>query len=115
MRLSEAVRRADMMRPNTVPDQAKRDWLMQLEAEFAEMMEEELTLLTEQDDPELLMPSPHDVVYHMYLAPFIDMYQEEMELWQMDSINANQAVAEAKAWYRRNNQKETPLIKGVFI
>ena len=119
MRLSEAVRRADKMRPNTVPDPEKKTWVMQLEGEFAEMMgldmPEPPQEFEDQIDPELLIPAPYDIVYPLYIAGYIDFYQEEAELWQMDTIVANQAVAEAKAWYRRNHGKDNPQTKGLWV
>ena len=115
MRLSEAVRKADIMRPNNVPDPEKRAWIMQLESDFAEMMDVDTPDLTEQDDPELLVPEPLSYVYPLYLNGFIDLYQEETELWQIDSAVANQAVAEVKASYRRTMRQDEPQLKGVWI
>ena len=116
MRLHEAIDMADRMRPNNValPDKIRCIW--RLEREFSEMMRTEVPEWEiDDDDPELLIAPPHDQVYYMYLLPFIDFAQEEMDLYQVDSMAANQILSEVKSMYRRGHRADTATLKGVFI
>lgn len=117
MRLHEVIDTADRMRPNSVHFEDKVREVYRLEREMAEMMEEEVPvwdLATE--DPLMLVGSPHDQVYALYLLPFIDLQQEETDLYQVDSIAANAALSEVKAMYRRGHEPVNhTMIKGVFI
>lgn len=114
MRLSEAVDRADAIRPNPILIEEKRNWLRQLESDIAEMMETDLPEWTMTDDPELLLPEPKDYLYPLYLLPYIDLWLEETDLYQLDIIQANQSITEIKAWWRRNNRSQKKQYKGVF-
>lgn len=117
MRLHEAINAADRMRPNSVGEPDKISAIYRLERDFAEMMEvdpPEWDL--DEEDPELLIAAPHDQVYPVYLLPFIDIMQEEIDKYQADSVASNQMLAEVKSAYRRGHRftKNTQL-KGVFI
>ena len=116
MRKSEAIDRADLMRPNAIPRPEKETWLDELEAEFQEMMGIEEREIEADDDPELLIPDPQAQVYIACLLPSIDWYQEETDLYQIDMIAANQKLAEVKAWWRRNNRQTKDIrFKGVWL
>ena len=116
MRLHRAIDIADRMRPNNVELNEKISCLWRLECEFAEMMGEEFPDWTDgAEDPELLIGAPHDQVYPMNLLPFIDHMQEEMDLYQVDAMAANQVLNDVTSMYRRSNQANTAKIKGVFI
>lgn len=118
MRVSEAIIKADRMRSNAVPDPDKRAWLLQLETEIAECMKKPVPVWGEDEDPELLAPDPFTQFYVVYLAAWIDYYQEEMDLYQIDTIMANNMISNFKSWYTRNHKSEDnniPKIKGVWI
>lgn len=100
----DAIKYADDMRPNAVPDEIKNGWLMTLEAEFYETMGEEFEPTVFPDEAELIMPSPYNQAYPLYLATMIDMYNQDMALYQNDFAISNQSVSEAKAWWRRHNR-----------
>jgi hypothetical protein len=103
MKISEAIEKADSIRPNTVRYEDKKKWLLTLEAEMAELMEVAMPQYPDDEDTELLMPSPSDEMYPLYLLPYIDFVLEESDLYQMDSAMSEQAVSEARRWYRRHN------------
>lgn len=115
MRLSEALFQADALRPNAIGPETKKAWLWRLEMELAEMMDEEPPIFSEFDDPELLMPDPFSNIYPLYLAPYIDFVNEETDLYQLDTIESNAVLSDAKKWWRRNHKKKCDTkIKGVF-
>lgn len=117
MTITEAMDRADRIRPNAVHPHDKRLSLYKLEAQIAEMMGVDVPEWTDdEDDYELLVQDPYSEVYPMHLCACIDWVQEETDLYQIDMITANQAFTELKAWWRRNNrQMEDIHYKGVFI
>ena len=116
MKLREAIDRADRIRPNAVHQDDKRLALYKLECDVAEMMGEELPEWDPDDDCDLLMPDPHSEIYPAHLCAYIDWAQEETDLYQIDMFMANQTMAEAKAFWRRNvRQDEDIKIKGVFV
>ena len=78
----------------------------ELEGEFAEMMGVKVpdnAWLQGGDDVELLMSHPHDGVYALYLCAMIDNANQETALYANDMTVANEAIAAAKAWWRRHN------------
>ena len=117
MTISEALDRADRMRPNAVHYDDKKRSLWKLETQFAEMIGDEIPDWTnEEEDYELLIPAPYDQSYVYHLMAFIDHAQEETDLYMIDSAMANQETKEAMAWYRRNVRQHTDTrFRGVFI
>lgn len=118
MRITEAMDRADRMRPNAVHQYDKRLSLYKLECQIAEMMgvDEPEWEMDSNEDYELLVPDPHSQIYPFHLMAYIDFAQEETDLYQIDMIMANQALADVQSWWRKSHrQKDDVQIKGVFI
>jgi hypothetical protein len=104
MKLKEAIRKADSLRPNTIDEEQKVKWIAELEGEIAET--ERTDIPNDgwaEEDPVLLMPYPKDEIYVLYLMAKIDYANEEMQLYADDSAMANERITEAKAWWVRNN------------
>ena len=104
MYLKEAIKRADALRMNTVSDEQKAAWASDLDGQLAEMFGIEPPVNNWPDDRELLMPSPHEEIYQLYLICKIDYYNQEMNLYANDLAVYNAALAEAQAWYRRKHR-----------
>lgn len=118
MRISEAIELADMLRPNTVPFPEKVRHLHKIEAEVAETMEVDIPEWADvkTEDYELLAGDPYTELYTNSLAAFIDYYQEETDLYQLDSIMANQAMSDWKSWRTRHHRSENNTrIRGVWV
>lgn len=116
MTIREAIDRADRMRPNVVLPEDKRRALWELESQFAEMIGEDIPDWEDGDDEvELIVAAPYDVVYVYNLCAYIDLYQEETGLYQLDAPIANQKQAEVKALYRRHHSEHDVPFRGVFI
>lgn len=114
MRMSEAMERADRLRPNAVHFEDKRQALWELESQFAEMIREDIPNWENGDDPELIVADPYAIVYVLSLMAFIDLAQEETDLYQLDAPMANEKQAEVRALYRRHHRDRQPQLKGVF-
>ena len=116
MTIAEVIERADLLRPNLISEQQKAEWVLSLEAEYAELTGEDLPEPPEDTNEALLMPFPYDESYVHWLCAKIDYAQEEMQLYSDDMMAANQAKADACAWWRRNNRPDTiERFKGVWL
>ena len=104
MTTREALRRADLLRQNALPEEQKAAWLCELDGKVAEMMGADVPENVFPEDRELLMPAPYDNIYELYLVSMIDYYHQETELYANDRTIFNTAFVEAKAWWRRNNR-----------
>ena len=104
MTVKEAVKRADALRMNTVSEEQKAAWVCDLDGQLAEMFGVEQPANTWPEDRVLLMPSPHEEIYQLYLICKIDYYNQEMKLYANDLAIYNTALAEAQAWYRRTHR-----------
>ena len=103
MTLYEVITEADNLRPNAIDDEMKARWVMQLEVEYAELMDVDVPELLFPDDQTLLMPSPHDYSYVYYLNACIDNHNQDTALYNNDHAMSNAAVDDAKSYYRRHN------------
>lgn len=106
MKLFEAIKKADLLRENMIPEEIKAEWIYSLECEFAEVMGEPFSGNSFPMEKELLMPFPYDEAYYLYLAAMIDNANQDVELYENDKTLANAAVARAKAWYRREHRPD---------
>lgn len=109
MTLYEVITEADSLRPNAIDDEMKARWVMQLEAEYAELMDVDVPELMFPDDQTLLMTAPHDYSYVYYLCACIDNHNQDTALYNNDYAMANAAVDDAKSYYRRHNR---PTFRG---
>ena len=107
MTLLHAIARADMLRPNALDNSIKADWVWELEAEIAELMDVELPENPYPDDGQLLMPSPKDNIYALYVCAMIDLTVEDTALYANDYVVANSAIVDAKKWWRRHHFKKS--------
>lgn len=107
MTVNEAIKRADALRPNTFELEAKARAVIKLDAELAEMIGAETPVYAwPQEDPALLMPAPHEDIYVLYLICQIDLYDQETALYLNDAAVYENALAEARAWWRRHNRAD---------
>lgn len=106
MTLLKAIAGANALRPNMIDDSLKADWIYELESEVAELMDVELPEMDFPNDCELLMPKPHDNIYHLYVCAMIDFYLEDTTLYVNDMTIANSAKKSAFSWWRRHNMKK---------
>lgn len=108
MTLLDAIGKANEIRPNAIDESLKASWVFEVEAEVAELMEVAMPENKYPNDVELLMPSPFDNIYHLYLCAMIDSVIEDTELYVNDMTISNNARSNAFKWWRRHNMKSCP-------
>lgn len=105
MKVTEAIAKADALRPNTLGDEQKARWLYELDCDIADMMETDYpAFVWPEIDAELLMPEPHDNIYVLYLCAQIDYYNQESALYTNDMTVFNGAYDDTCAWWRRTHR-----------
>lgn len=107
MFLRRAMAAADDLRPNTVDEVLKSEWLYSLEGELAETLQVEIPAWRWPEDQELILPPPGDMVYIYWLCAMIDWAQLDMQLYQVDMAMFEAAKTSAIAWWRRHH---VPLV-----
>lgn len=116
MKLKHAIDMADRIRPNAVHPDDKKHALWELESQFAEMIGRKIPDWSDENyNGDLIVDSPYDIVYVLSLMAFIDLAQEETDLYMVDAQLANQKQNEVKALYRRHHKSRDPQITGVFL
>lgn len=103
MTTKNAISRADKLRPNAIEEEVKAAWLYELDGKLAETLGVDVTENVWPKDAELLMPSPCDNIYELYLCAMIDLENQETELYANGMAVFNAAFAEARAWWRRHH------------
>lgn len=104
MRLKEAIKRADALRPNIISEEQKAAWIYELEGKLAEMRCAPPPVKSWPNDAALSMPPPCDNVYELYLCAMIDFANQETALYANDMAVFNAAMSEARAWWRRHHR-----------
>lgn len=105
MKLSEAIRRADDIKPNAFSTETKTAWLNEVEG----MVQTEIFLWASEQiivyDPaadaeaELLVAPPHDKLYPAYLAAMIDYANGEYKKYQNSMQMFNSMYREFMRWF----------------
>lgn len=116
--INEVIRRVDKQRPNTLEDKEKARWLIQLdgriyeEATKADAPEVTPPLIWPEDgDKELLVASPYDRMYYLYLTAMVEFSQGEYDAYNNTVDSYEQARAEWRSWYRRTHLPPAVYIK----
>ena len=109
MNLREAITRADALRPNAIDEEQKAAWCFEVEGMVAEVIGAQSPKNCFPEDTVLLMPSPHENIYPLYIAAMIDYYHAESTLYQNDLTLFNSAFSDARAWWiREHRPKRNP-------
>lgn len=105
MKISDAIKQADTLRPNAISEEQKAEWLHALDCEIAEMMGVDAPENIWPCDRELLLAEKHlENVYVLYLCTQIDYYHGEASQYENDRALFNTAYAEARAWWIRHHR-----------
>lgn len=103
MKLSQAIARADELRPNVLAEEQKAAWLWELEGQLGELLGRPTRPCRWPEvDEELSVGLPHEELYVLYLVCKLDYYNQEMEFYASDMAIYNAALAEAQAWIGRH-------------
>ena len=103
MRLKEAIKRADELRPNAIAEGRKADWVYELEGRLCQVRRAPPPARVWPADSPLSMPPPYDTVYERYLCAMIDLMNQETDLYANDMALFESTYAAAVAWWRREH------------
>lgn len=106
MYIKEAIDKADELRPNTLSEKQKYEWLCELDAKVCETTGDLIQHPEFPENFELSMPFPADNIYPLYAVAMIDYYNQETGLYANDMQLFNAAWEEALAWWRRRNKPD---------
>lgn len=103
MRVKEAIKRADALRPNTISEERKAGWVYELEGRLSETRHAPPPARVWPADSALSMPPPYDMVYERYLCAMIDLANEDTDLYANDQAMFESTYKDAIAWWRRTH------------
>nr|DAT45861.1 MAG TPA: hypothetical protein [Caudoviricetes sp.] len=104
MTITEVLSRSDELRLNTISREQKATWVAELDGQIAERLDAAApTYHWPEEEAELLLPSPYDRVYVLYLCSQIDYYNNETALYANDKAVYDAALSEALGWWRRGH------------
>lgn len=104
MTVTETISQADELRLNAISDEQKAAWVIGLDEQLAERLDEVSSAHGwPSGDGELLLPAPYDRVYVLYLCSQIDYYNNETALYGNDKAVYDEALGEALSWWRRQH------------
>jgi hypothetical protein len=103
MTIRDAIVKADSLRPNMIEHTIKADWVWECEMALADLTKVEKGVNPFPAEHELAMPVPYDNVYYLYLMTLIDYYNQDSELYANDMAMYNEAMGEARRWWRRHH------------
>ena len=96
----------DRVKPNVYTDEDKFNWISTLEGLVArEVMGEEGPEyeFPKDVDTELMVPSPFDDIYQLYVGAMIDFHNREYGQYNNTAAMFEERLEQCKAWYIRNN------------
>ena len=96
----------DRVKPNVYTDEDKFNWISTLEGLVArEVMGEEGPEyeFPKDVDTELMVPSPFDDIYQLYVGAMIDFHNREYDQYNNTAAMFEERLGQYEAWYIRNN------------
>lgn len=104
MTITQAIKWADELRANTIRTDQKAEWLIALDKQLSHRMGvDEPDYQWPTEDKDLLLPSPYDEVYQLYLCCRIDYYNNETTMYGNDKAVYESALDEALCWWRQTH------------
>ena len=111
MTIKEAISNADNLRPNTLSEELKAYWLMDLDGQLADQLG---LSISDREWPsvdyELLMQAPYEEIYQLYLICRIDYYNMETDMYANDSAIYQATLDEALSWWRRHHMPKQTVV-----
>lgn len=104
--MNEVVAYIDQVKPNIYTDAVKFQWMNTLEGLIArEVMDEEAPALNLPDDADtpLLVESPFDDIYGMYVSAMIDFHNREYDHYNNSVLLFKERLEQFKTWYIRTH------------
>lgn len=104
MRASDAIARADRLRPNTHANEDKMHWLQSAENHVAQHMNLHTGYDVKPDTEKgLLLDGADGEIYVLYLVCMYDYYNGDFDQYNSGALQYNQALSEWRARFRREH------------
>ena len=119
MKLRESILFADSLKPNAFTEEQKLLWLNELEGRIQSLIHgfdsDKVIRYTmpEDEERELIVPSPYDSVYWKWLCAMIDYANGEYDKYINTQMSANSVYQEYAKWVVRT--KYEPVRKGGVV
>lgn len=112
MRIIDAIRRVDELKPNSYTQEQKTEWLRNVDG----LIIEECIKTHEGEAPKvdydnitstLMVPHPYDELYVNYLFMMIDYSNGELKKYNNSAEVYNESLLAFKKWYNRTHKPIT--------
>ena len=105
MTIQALITKITAEKPNSFGNAKLVGFVNEVEANVAEQLQVHLPTYTTSDlTPELLAPSPYDMLYVSYLKAMIDYANEEYASYQLNAEQHNQDFSDFVDWVVRTKQ-----------
>lgn len=104
--MNKVIEHVDRMHPNVFTDDDKYEWIKTLEGLVAhEVLQEDAPdyALPDDADKDLLVKSPYDDIYLLYVTAMIHLHNREYDHYNNAAVVFHDRYEQYKAWYIRNN------------
>jgi hypothetical protein len=109
--MNSVIEYVDGVKPNAYDDEVKYRWINTLEGlisrEVHDVRAPEYNLQTDADVP-LMVSSPYDDLYHLYVSAMIDFYNREYNEYNNTILMFKERLEQYKVWYIRNSAPSKP-------
>ena len=106
MTINQVIEYVDRVKPNAFTNEDKCRWINTLEGLISQAIHnEDAPEYTLPDDAEtpLLVDSPYDGIYHLYVSAMIDFYHREYDDYNNTILMYSSMLDEFKKWHIRNH------------
>ena len=116
--MNTVIEKMDRLKPNVFTDLDKYAWINTLEGLVArEVLDEDTPTyqFPEDGDTELLIPSPFEDLYELWVGSMIDFYNREYDEYNNTALMFQTRYEQYKEWYiRRNTQGKALNFRNVM-
>jgi hypothetical protein len=112
MKIKEIIDKVDEMKPNSILEKKKVDWISELDGKAYEEIFSRAADYTEgftpyqygsHEEVSVLIPFPYTDIYEYYLSAMIDKINEEIQSYNNNTAMFNESYEKFAAYYRRNH------------
>lgn len=119
--INEVIERVGRVKPNAVDQREQANWLMELDGQLYEELTKADTPdrvppreWPEDGDKPLLIPSPYDRVYDLYVTAMIEFYLREYGNYNNTVSLFNEMMRTFRSRYRQSHLPDRSILKNVF-
>lgn len=103
--MNSVIEYVDSVKPNAYSENEKYRWLHTLEGLISREVHDDHAPecnLPEDADAPLMVPSPYDELYSLYVMAMIDFHNREYDDYNNTILVFQERLEQYKAWYIRN-------------